>query len=250
MTKFSNFMSLVFLISCILFFIPNISYDINGNINLFLIIIMLTSGLIFIFCEFYSKFTDYFPNFHFDKIIAGSIGVVILYFGRVGGISDVNSLFRIDAGALPMTTIAASIMYLFHMFLWVSIPIMTVSFLGLLYSIIKFPVSLFNYPVGKWLILFSTTLFITIIALAAFDDAGRKQRIYRIAHATDISSKFSCRDIDMEQNAVLFIGPEQKKVMVVPKIKEDPTLGNQGKEASFFREIKIPDKFTITECIP
>jgi hypothetical protein len=80
------------------------------------------------------------------------------------------------------------------------------------------------------------------------DDEGRAQKIYRTAHAADFVSKFDCAGWSGENVSVLFIGPEQRRILVAPNLPE-PSLFSQ-KTSEFLQPLKIPAKFPVVECTP
>jgi len=79
------------------------------------------------------------------------------------------------------------------------------------------------------------------------DEDGRKQKLYRTAHAADFVSQFTCLGIDKARFSVLFIGPEQRKVLVAPKLPEPILFGARSPE--FLQALEVPKKFLVMECI-
>ena len=80
------------------------------------------------------------------------------------------------------------------------------------------------------------------------DGAGRQQKIFRIALAADFVSEFSCSGINNKKFSVLFIGPEQRRVLVVPRIPEPSLLGNGSPE--FLQSLNLPAEFPVLDCVP
>lgn len=93
------------------------------------------------------------------------------------------------------------------------------------------------------------TLLISAIFIHAriHNKESRLQIIYRIAHSSDFSSSFRCQGINEEIQSVVFIGPEQRRVLVAPKIEEPGIY--LDKKADVLRNVNIPKEFPLMDCI-
>jgi hypothetical protein len=178
---------------------------------------------------------------------------ILGYFARISALDDVNKIFHIDASALPMTLVAASAM---RFFLWMKWPfiIVAVGSIGILFLMWRgtyFPEKTTD---GERLASGVLTLSnLVCCGLAAIfisyqlDDIGRQQKLYRTAHAADFVSKFSCSGVDDKKFSVLFIGPEQRKILVAPKLPSPSFFGTRS--AEFLQALEVPPEFPVVDCV-
>lgn len=182
-------------------------------------------------------------------------GLAILgYYARISAMDDVNKVFHVDPSALPMTLIAAHAMNLFALMKWPFIIVASISLLWLI-PICKGTYFSKNTPedekIASGIFAFSNMINCMLCAIFIYfqlDDVGRQRKIYRTAHAADFVSRFQCSGINSNEFSVLFIGPEQRKVLVAPKLPK-PVLFNT-KSAEFLQALVIPDKFPTVDCVP
>lgn len=178
---------------------------------------------------------------------------VLGYFARISALNDVNQLFHIDPVAVPMTLVAASVM---QFFVWMKWPFMVVALGSLIALLLMWKGTYFDVEVNEtermasgWLTvsnLVSCALAATFISYQ-LDEDGRKQKLYRTAHAADFVSQFTCVGIDKAHFSVLFIGPEQRRILIAPKLPEPVLFVNRSPE--FLQALKVPKEFPVTECI-
>ncbi|MGY0790861.1 hypothetical protein ACW7BJ_15965 [Azospirillum argentinense] len=183
-----------------------------------------------------------FSEFSSTKIFWTIVIAVGGYFARKGGLEDVNAVFHIDPSALPMTLIAASAMYFISSLNPVFIVILIVSSIR---TIICFK----NEQTASMAIAI-TSVFASGVSLVAsnahLSDSMRREKVYKIAHSTDFNGTFNCEGIDDSIYSVLFIGPEQRKILIAPKlIPQNPF---ERPQAEIFRRVEVPHRFSIKEC--
>lgn len=184
-----------------------------------------------------------------------TVGLAILaYFARVAALDDVNKVFHIDPSGLPMTLAAANVMRFFIWMEWPFIVVACISFVVLI-LIAKgtyFPDEMPENERAAGVILV-LSIMMNCILCALFihfhlDEQGRQQKLYRTAHAADFVSKFHCQGIDPDKFSVLFIGPEQRKVLVAPKLPAPVLFGKMS--AEFLQALKVPAEFPTLDCVP
>jgi len=182
-----------------------------------------------------------------------SLGI-LGYYARISALDDVNKVFHIDPNALPMTLIVAQGMGVFVIMKWPFIIVTSMLFLAMIF-ICKG--SYFskdtpeNEKVTDGFFVFSsmiTCLLCAIFIQFQLDDSGRQSKIYRIAHYADFVSKYDCSGIDQNKYSALFIGPEQRKILVAPKLPKANFFG--PKRAEFLQPLAIPTTFPILDCRP
>lgn len=195
-----------------------------------------------------------FGEFKVSALWWAALLAVLSYFARLSALVDVNSVFHIDPSSLPLTVIATSVM---HMFLWMKFPFIAISVLALFVLALMLSRNYFGDDVSgeertaSGFLTFSN--FVCCGLAAAFisnhlDDESRRQKIYRTAHAADFVSEFDCAGWTSENVSVLFIGPEQRRILVAPHLPE-PSMVAQ-KTSEFLQPLKVPKTFPVVECIP
>jgi len=194
-----------------------------------------------------------FAEFKVSALWWAALLAVLSYFARLSAVVDVNSVFNIDPSALPLTVIAASVM---RLFVWMKYPFIIISFLSLVVLAFMLFGDYFDAKISgheKAASGFLTVSNFACCGLAALfisnhlDDESRKQKIYRIAHAADFVSKFDCAGWSTKDVSVLFIGPEQRRVLVAPHIPEPDFLSQRTSD--FLQPLKVPASFPVVECV-
>jgi hypothetical protein len=199
-------------------------------------------------------FADSVAEFHsFRWAAAGALGLVT-YLGRVAALDEVNSIFHVDASALPLTLIAGTAMKVATWLFW---PFAAAS--GLAAVIVA--LMMINGQTDRDADDFVRTrqLMVAISAAASCGLAAlfiglqlevepRLQKLYRIAHATDFSATFRCQGVDEAEFDVLFIGPEQRRVLVAPKLPR--YLIRTNGQPEFLTPLRRPQDFVIRDCLP
>ena len=151
---------------------------------------------------------------------------MLTYLSRIEALDDLNNIFRIDGYALPLTAIAGTAMRLaskfsmiFAVVFWVSVILIALMKWGSVFDDTDDDVA----KIGKGLRVVAA-LLASGLAWAfihtQLDDKGIKAKLYRIAHKTDFVGAFDCAGVDTSQNDALFIGPDQRRILVAPKINE------------------------------
>jgi hypothetical protein len=196
----------------------------------------------------------WFTEFRVTSLWWAFLLAILTYFARLSALVDVNSVFHIDPSALPLTVISASVM---RLFLWMKYPFIVISLLALLVLGLMIFGNYFDAKVSDQEKVASGFLTVSNFAccgLAALfiahhlDDDSRKQKIYRTAQAADFVSEFDCAGWSSKDVSVLFIGPEQRRILVAPNLPEPSILAQ--KTAEILQPLKVPDRFPIVECIP
>lgn len=230
----------------------------NGDISADALLFMMVSTIIFAIYILFSVVEIAFSfldiNSSGTKYLLAAFVFIFGYYGRSIGLSDVNSIFHVDSNALPMTTVAASILHMFSLF---RAPIFIIFVFSSCALILQFAdaISGKNSNNERSVGLLISMCFAFVFGLSflvierQLDDVGIRQKIFQTALMTDFSSSYDCQGIDEERYSVLFIGPNQNRVLVSPKhVKKRYRPG----QAPFLQamEQEIPTSFPIEECIP
>ncbi|RMR37939.1 hypothetical protein ALP36_02001 [Pseudomonas syringae pv. coriandricola] len=171
------------------------------------------------------------------------------YFAKIQAVSDINSIFHIDASLFPMTVLATTALHSVGMLFWVVVFIGGISFLFALTT---------HRPeneIGQTLIIilchavnaFTFLVISLFIAYKVHDENSRRQMIYRIAQVADFNSFSPCKNVDAKLYSSLYIDANRYMVLVAPKIIDAFNL--EARRFSVFRSVKVPESFPVLRCV-
>lgn len=172
------------------------------------------------------------------------------YVAKAKAMSDINSIFHMDATLLPMTLVATTALQVLSMLFW---PVLVISVLILIVSYFWRKEFIGEHE-GLAIMI---SLVVSAIAQLFFagmiwgwvgSNDQRKTTIYRLAHFADFNSSFRCENLDETKFSVLFIDPARTQVIIAPKIPE-LILGFSSK-ATWLQPVKIPREFPQKRCLP
>lgn len=180
---------------------------------------------------------------------------VVAYFGRAQSMVDVNAVFHVDPGALPMTVAAGTAMRVAAYLFWPMAVISGVSVVALI--TLKWGGVLDKADditkVSAWsravFALIASSLALLIIH-GQLSDSGIKTKLYRLTHDTDFNATFDCQGFSSEEFDALFLGPEQRRALFAPKIAPEFSLNESREQPELLKPIKIPEGFIVAECVP
>lgn len=180
----------------------------------------------------------------------------VAYLSRVDAVNDINGVFHIDAGALPLTTIAGTVLRFATYMLWpmgfvfaISVLLIVGMFRGCLLDG-KDDIEKMGLGTRVFAAALSSGLAMLLI-LTQLKDDGIKSKLYRVAHKADFVGSFNCQGIDPNKFAALFIGPEQRRVLLAERIPDDTSIFNAtGLQPELMRPVSIPAYFPIMDCSP
>lgn len=186
----------------------------------------------------------------------GLSALVIYSAGRAASV--VNGVFGIDAGALPY---ARALLTGWIAFTHVAWPLMlVVGVLAAWHLIIvlayfwhrTWPSDDEAFPSFSWhslgVVVMTAVVFgnIGVWLFRTLDDAQLPTKVYQLARILDFNGKHTCSNLPAGAS-VVFIGPDQNKVLVDLSLQSTP-----GLEAFFGREAigreTPPEKFAVTDC--
>jgi len=200
------------------------------------------------------------------RLACGIALALATYLARMLGLGDVNSIFHIDPGALPMTVWAATAIHLMSWMFW---PMVIASSMVVLKAVVaglkKFIIDMADLigfkifggkktvdPTDIWSILNPgaiclACLFGSVYIDHEFTDSGRRHKLYVIALSSDFNSAFSCRGIDANGVVALFIGPDQKRILLAPALPDWKSFKHGGNFT--FDTVNIPSEFPVVDCL-
>jgi hypothetical protein len=180
------------------------------------------------------------------RLITGAILAIGAFLARRQAIEEVNAVFGIDSSALPMTLSLATTIIFVH-YLWWAFGIAFV--VGLVLTIHAFSKKQVNIMLVYLALTISSGLTAAFCAMPLNKNV-RPHTYYRFAHDSDFSGRFHCKGVDQSKYSVVFIGPDQRRVLIAQKINESSFLMPSEQVVSYFRFVSIPKTFTIQECEP
>lgn len=169
------------------------------------------------------------------------------YVARVNGLNDINSVFHIDPGALPLTAWVATVLFMFKLLQ----PLFIIGFLSAIYLAFDRAKGWSGVYADKDWIRWSACAFAlglsVLIGIARTGAEARAQFLYHVSQDTDFVSRFACQGIDSTGVVGLFIGPDQRRVLLAPEI-HDSELFNMD-APRLFKPVKIPKTFLVLDCV-
>lgn len=171
------------------------------------------------------------------------------YFAKIQAVSDINSIFHIDASLFPMTLLVATALHSAGMLFWVVVFVGGISFFSALFAHRSE-----NEP-GQIIIItlchavnaFTFLVISLFIAYKVHDENSRRQMIYRIAQVADFNSFSPCKNVDATLYSSVYIDANRYLVLVAPRIIDGFNL--EARRFSVFRSVKIPDSFPVLRCV-
>lgn len=239
----TSFVAILFLVASF------VSAEYHANTALFLMVIFVFLGL-YVFIG--TMETTILRNLMGLKASLIAWVVLFAYFAYVAkaqAVSDINSLFHIDASLLPMTVFAATLLQVLNMLYW---PVIGMSIIILVVAYLwrhEFVGSHEGFAIVLTLVISVVAQVIfTVMVWGWVDTPGqRRSIIYRIAHFADFNSSYRCMGLDESKFSVVFIDPAKTRVLIAPKIPESSSM--PGPKATWLQPLTIPREFPQRSCI-
>lgn len=174
----------------------------------------------------------------------------LTYVAKAWAVSEINSIFHVDASLLPMTVIATTALQVVDMMFW---PVVVVSVFVLVVACLWRD----DFVESKDGLTVLVTLLVSVGAQIFFafmisgwvgSDKQREMVIYRVSHYVDFNSSFRCDGIDESKYSVLFVDPAKTKILVAPKIPEH--LIAVRSRLRWLEPVDIPEEFPVLSCSP
>ncbi|MDQ1816403.1 hypothetical protein RBA41_24195 [Massilia sp. CCM 9210] len=189
-----------------------------------------------------TRFIDrHFAEFKSAKIIGLALLGLATYYAHGQAAVEVNAIFQVDASSLPRATAAASALVLAN---WI--------YPAIVLPILFGSIALVLYYAGKaqrgnmaiaFAICMSSTLWAGLINYQAAPDRIRKSNLYQIALEMDFNKRSTCAGVPADAEGVVFIGPDQRRAIVAPRLAEIRRSPN-----AIFKEVKVPETFEKVDC--
>ncbi|WP_044270357.1 hypothetical protein [Pseudomonas fluorescens] len=193
-----------------------------------------------------------FKDFKVTVIFWGFLLATLGYVGRLRAVADVNAIFHVDASAFPLTMIAGTTLHMAKLMFWPCIGVVLITACILVLICMGSYFESASSAEEKWGVVVPTiTALITCGIGALFISSNlsperRAEILYRTAHTTDFNDTFRCAGIDDRQYSAIFLGPEQRRVLLAPKLQEF----SLEKKAYVLKRAEVPEDFSILECFP
>lgn len=195
--------------------------------------------------------------FNFTKLIAtiALSGLIIFSSGKASGL--INSVFAIDASALPFTRAFVTgllvFQYAYPLLIVVALfaAAHTLNFLGWIKNK-REPTD--NYKSPPFNSILFSVLGVAVLLFSShwvnrdFGADAWKAKIYRLAHALDFNSRHSCANVPADR-AVIYLGSNQTRVLVDTATAQTDDM-ESFIDARRSQRIEIPTRFAILPCEP
>lgn len=185
----------------------------------------------------------HFVKFKSAKLLGLGALALATFVAHGQAVGEINSIFQIDASALPHATTAASAMIIGIWLFWtVFLPVFVVS---LICSIGLYVKSRYGESVIAFAIVMASVTWCALIGQQALPELRRKSNLYQIALQMDFNRRSHCVDMPDGAEGVVFIGPDQRRAIVAPRKILIKTRGNFG---ALVPQIEVPSTFQIVDC--
>jgi hypothetical protein len=225
----------------------------SPNLALAVLVMSIVMGFFGVAAFIEKTLARQLQSFRVSVLFWGLLVTSAFFIARMKAIVDINSIFHIDPSAFPMTLAAATAIHIASFLFWPSliIVLLTLVFLAYAYRSDEFSAK----PMGeKWILSTHAIGMCCMCGLGAFfigtcfSDTRRPEILYRVAHLADFNSTFNCQNIDPTKESVVFLGPEQRRVIVAKNIEEPFLLAERN--ADILKSVDIPQQFSVLECSP
>lgn len=195
-----------------------------------------------VFIAVAARFFDrHFSDFKAVKIVSLGFYALMAYVAHGQAVGEVNSIFGIDAASLPHATAAASTMLIAT---WVYKFVLPPICLGaVVMSLYYFGVQREGRGFVGSAIFLSALILVVLIDRQAALEAQRRGNVYQIALEMDVNKNSRCENLPIDAEGVVFIGPDQLRAIVVPRLVIVETNAR-----SIFKGVKVPTKFEVVKC--
>lgn len=193
--------------------------------------------------------------FGITKVIASIAVSALIVFSTGKASSVMNAIFPVDASALPFTrAIVAGILafqYSYPLIVVVALFAAGHAFIAARWLQLKWfdKAPYLEAPIQSMVFVL---LALVVVGTSAkwvsrdFSNAALPAKVYRLAHALDFSSNYQCANIP-KGSAVVFIGPDQARVMVDTAGVETDDLESFVDERKS-SQVQIPTHFDVLAC--
>lgn len=193
--------------------------------------------------------------FGITKVVASIAVSALIVFSTGKASSLMNTVFPVDASALPFTRaiVAGILAFQFSYPLLIVVALfaaghafITVRWLQLKWlgkgAYLDVPVQSMAFALLAVVVLVVSAKWVN----QDFSDAALPAKVYRLAHALDFSSKYECTNVP-KGLAVVFIGPDQARVLVDAAGVQTDDLESfvDGTKSS---QVQIPTHFDVLAC--
>jgi hypothetical protein len=215
--------------------------------------VSIATGLVVALGALEEVFASSLTTFKSAQWAVAALIAVVAYSGRVQAINDLNSIFHIDASALPMTLTAGTVLNVAALLFWFFVALAVA---GVISLVLMYGGAVFDEKTEEVKKLRAVSVAFAVViscgvsagfAYVHLKENFRQQKLYRLAHMTDFSGSFRCEGIDAEASSVLFIGPEQRRVLVAPKLPTDQI--QDERQPQLLQQVAIPSEFEVRDCV-
>lgn len=158
------------------------------------------------------------------KFVFGGIISLMIFISHGRAVSDVNGIFSVDASALPHATTVATALEFIDLLRSPSLIVLMV-IVFMIFILLFARKSSNGFPTFV-ITIFGPFLLFVISDHMAHNPARKAKTIYEVALNYDFNSEFNCIIENHQASAVLFIGPDQKNILIAKKSKSDGSVAS------------------------
>jgi hypothetical protein len=195
--------------------------------------------------------------FGFTKLVASLAVSALIIFSTGKASSLINSVFSVDASALPFTRAIVAGLLAFQYSYPLLIVVAVFAILHALHAVewisLKFsgkgeykapPLQSIAFLSLSLVILFSFTRWVN----KDFSDEMWPAKVYRLAHVLDFNSKYECVNL-RKGLSVVFLGAEQARVLVDMNKAQTNDM-ESFVDGSISSDVEVPQQFYVVPCEP
>ena len=197
-------------------------------------------GMYVLSTQIEQAFSKRFAHFESTKFLGLGALALASFMAHAQAADEINAIFHFDASAFPHALAAGTAFVLLS---WLLVPIVLLCLASLLYAAAPFWRKSFRAAVAGTCVLFASLMFLGLVGFQMFDPAQRANNIYQVARAMDFNSSFECSGAMPGSDGVAFVGPDQRRGIVAPKL----TVVHERAD-SMFKAVAIPKNFAVTDC--
>ena len=244
--------AVMFLVSLVLLFALVSGRHLTSGQTLWLLGGTIALGLVVAVGELEDLLGDRFVDSRGLRYAGAALTAMAVFASRIESVGDVNHIFRVDASALPLTVWAGTAIHMARLFFYPLVGAAGIAAISLAFQFFR------RHKEGEaatetaefarsLAIVLSCGLSAMIIQFQLNDDEWRRATIYRIAQSSDFSGSFRCSGVSEEGMVGLFIGPEQRRIMLAKKIDE-PEMPAE-KDPRLLPKLAERPTFLTVDCI-
>ncbi len=210
------------------------------RLTIYPMMICAVVGMYALAVQIEQAFKKRFEHLESTKFLGLGALALASFLAHAQAADEINAIFHFDASAFPHALAAGTVFVLLS---WMLVPLLGLCLVSLLYAAAPFLKKSFREFLATTCVLFASMMFLALVTIQMFDSSQRANNIYQVARAMDFNSSFECSGAISGSDGVAFVGQEQKRGLVAPKL-----VVISERADSMFKSVAIPKSFVMTDC--